>query len=192
MHRDFDIPLIQLEQRLRREQLARRDWPVILPGTPNRRRLECELAREQDLYLAGEELSLEREAARSELKKQLQAARRQRLAELKRELETPEEKAVKAERRKIFAGLRRLGFKREHVSGASAYYVGVATDHDVIHVRVSDHEVPYTADRERAVAEGGFSWAVCGWNWVLGAERDETAEEWLERLERRVRQPQCV
>ena len=63
--------------------------------------------------------------------------------------------------------LRRLGFQREHKSrdSASAYYRRGSS-----RVRVSDHSVPYTAEREAAVAAGGFSWATCGWSIEIDGE----------------------
>jgi hypothetical protein len=66
-------------------------------------------------------------------------------------------------RRRVLRELRRLGFKREHTSGLSAYYIyddgGVRRP---LRVRVSDHEVPLTGDRSSAP----FTWAL-GWNIII-------------------------
>lgn len=80
--------------------------------------------------------------------------------------------AVTAERPKVFAALRRLGFKREHTSGVSAYY-----RKGVMMVRVSDHEVPLTAERDYNLQNGGRSWANSRWSFVIG---ENNLEDWLE------------
>ena len=66
-------------------------------------------------------------------------------------------------RLQVFACLRRLGFRREMESkSGSAYY---RHDQAGVSVRVSDHEVPMTDEREH----NGGGWRT-GWNVLIGDE----------------------
>jgi len=78
-----------------------------------------------------------------------------------------EEIAAKKDRRRVMAGLRKLGFERVHTSGPSAYYQDAQSD---VQARVSDHHVPMTDERADAVMRGGFSWAEGGWSFVAGED----------------------
>ena len=61
----------------------------------------------------------------------------------------------------VLSCLRRLGFRREtQTRSGSLYYVHTDTG---VRVRVSDHEVPDTAEREAA----GGGWRL-GWNVLIG------------------------
>jgi hypothetical protein len=54
--------------------------------------------------------------------------------------------------------LQELGYKREHKSNSgSEYWTATAKDGQTIKVRVSDHDVPETAERSHAASQGGFS-----------------------------------
>lgn len=85
-------------------------------------------------------------------------------------------------RRKVFAHLRRMGFKRETVSGASAYY-----QRGLLKVRVSDHEVPLTAEREHNIKQGGMSWANSSRSIVIDPRDPVGAARWLVEIRRLVR-----
>lgn len=84
---------------------------------------------------------------------------------------------------RVIRRLRDMGFRRYHRSSSGSRYY--QHDETGIRVRVSDHEVPYTAAREH---DGG--WAV-GWNVIIGedAEIDDVARE-LVHIRRDVRRNQ--
>lgn len=50
------------------------------------------------------------------------------------------------------------GWNPEHVSGGSSFYYSKGERR----LRVSDHDVPLTAEREYNAANGGFSWSSKG------------------------------
>ena len=75
--------------------------------------------------------------------------------------------------------LRKRGFTLERNRGGSAYF-----QRGGLSVRVSDHDVPMTPEREHAAANGGFTWADSGWNLVLDADTDNAEiDEFLARLD---------
>lgn len=71
----------------------------------------------------------------------------------------------------IYRRLRKMGFIRETESGASRYYAL-----GNFQVRISDHEVPLTAERSNAYFTGGRTWAESGWSLVV--EEGSRAECW--------------
>lgn len=138
-------------------------------GTPFKRQLE----REQWAKVEAAAHSPARSQAMSDL-----------ITRLFREARSEKAKAraadpVACERRRIFSALRKLGFVREHTSGASAYYRCGS-----LVVRVSDHEVPMSAEREFNLQNGGRSWANSRWSFVIGS--DDCFESWLEEIKNKL------
>lgn len=138
------------------------------PGTPNRKIIHRErmaarrAAIDAAMAAAGFSYSAFRDAEIKRLRQEEKAAK------------TPAQKEAESARRRIFTALRKLGFKREHTSGASAYYSHIRAG---LTVRISDHDVPMTAEREHNLAHGGRSWANSRFSFVLG---DGCEAEWLE------------
>lgn len=93
----------------------------------------------------------------------------------RREAERAREAELRRERRRVFARLRAMGFRRERTSGPSAYY-----RRGGLVVRVSDHEVPMTAERSHNRESGGRTWAESRWSLVLG---EDDADAWLEDVQ---------
>jgi len=146
-----------------------RDWPVIPAGTENRKRLQREAIDAAYARACLPENVTKRLALIAERK----AAKRSETARktAARLAADPEHQ----ERQRIFRELRKLGFKREHTSGRSAYY-----SRGGFQVRISDHCVPMTAEREWNQAVNGFrTWASSHWSFVVGSDDVITADEWL-------------
>ena len=80
-------------------------------------------------------------------------------------------------RRWINRKLHKMGFRRQRASGGSDYYhLG-----HCINVRVSDHEVPMTAEREwNSAFNGGFTWANTDLSHVLTTQED--AAVWIDEI----------
>lgn len=132
-------------------------------GTPNRNRLYREACED-----AGRRRLLPENVSRlRELLDKLRAAMRVEA----RQRMIANRPADHAERQRVFRELRRLGFAREHVSGRSAYY-----RRGSLVVRVSDHDVPVTPEREWNSDNGGRTWSGSWRSLVVG--RDD-ANEWL-------------
>ena len=93
-----------------------------------------------------------------------------------------DERAVlnKTIRRAMQAKLQRLGFTLERSDGGSNYFTRLSTDNDIERIRISDHEVPITDERDHNSRNGGFSWAVGG-NQIIITDFD-TPEAALEKL----------
>jgi len=68
-----------------------------------------------------------------------------------------------------------LGYTIEATSGASVYYAKGES-----RVRVSDHEVPMTEEREHNAANGGFTWAGKGIVLWHGTDANELEREIFE------------
>jgi hypothetical protein len=85
--------------------------------------------------------------------------------------------ALDRQRRRIAARLRKLGFRldrrQQGGSGSTYYALGLLA------VRISDHEVPMTEDRQCARENGKHTWARSRWSFVLGQD-DES--DWLESI----------
>lgn len=138
--------------------------PETIPaGTKDRKRLQAEAYREARARSCLPENVATRLAMHAELKKATTSARRASVAAAKKA------DPIHNARQVMFRELRRIGFSRESVSGKSAYYR--CGD---IKVRVSDHDVPMTAERSYNIANGGFSWANSGMSFVIG--RDDASE----------------
>ena len=75
--------------------------------------------------------------------------------------------------------LERLGYRLEHQTPGSDYY---HRESDNSRVRVSDHNVPSTGEREHNTSQGGFSWANAPYVSVHGGKEDVLAQiaEWEE------------
>jgi len=127
--------------------------PTIVPtGTPNRKRLQREADREAHERACLPENRARRRALHAELRRARAVEKRRATIAAKRA--DPTEQT----RRWLQDWLRRLGFRREYRSqSGSAYYRHAAQD---VVVRVADHDVPLTAEREDA----GFTWARHGWS----------------------------
>lgn len=99
--------------------------------------------------------------------------------ERQREVEEAENRKKWAkDRLRIFARLRKMGFKRDTTTDGSAYYrhpCGLV-------VRVSDHEVPLTEEREWNLLNGRRSWADSRYSFVCGGDLDGWFEEVHQRL----------
>jgi len=79
-------------------------------------------------------------------------------------------------RSELIKSLRGLGFKQEFKSKGSQYFV-LQNARDKfsttpLRVRVSDHQVPMTGERQHAIDTGGFTWAEHGWNFVVDPDTD--------------------
>ncbi len=116
----------------------------------------------------------------------LRREKREREHEARRELD-------KKIRRAIQIALRKRGFRREHTSGSGSNYyeryLGAEHDFRQQRVRISDHEVPETAERSHAAANGGFTWATHGIIIILGdhespEEAVDSLADWLGENER--------
>jgi hypothetical protein len=155
----------QLIEKLMAEWMESHPMPAYPPripaGTPNRRQLQNQ---QNSAHSAGplRQWDLAYCAAMAIAKKQ---ARSEAAIERNR---TPE--AV--ERRAVLAAVRAAGFRREYTSGASGYYRRRG-----LVIRVSDHEVPETAEREQSRANGGHTWANSRLSFVIGG--GQTIEEFL-------------
>lgn len=152
----------------RREELKQRLADKAVRGQQRRNLLAAMGQAEERIYsLTPRDYEAERERERRE-----DEAARQR------------HERVKVQRACAFKNLRRWGFRREHASEASAYYL---RDSDGARVRVSDHEVPETPEREYNAANGGFSWATRGLQIRVDAAPYEFARN-LVAVRRRVAQ----
>lgn len=132
-------------------------------GTPNRKNIIAAIRDAIHAAIHTPDRVAERAAALAQTRRDIMARRRAaRLAS------SPDH----AERHRVYRELRAMGFRRTHVSGRSAYYTrGCLT------LRVSDHAVPMTAEREHALVNGGQSWASSSRSLVLG---DDDVDEWLD------------
>jgi hypothetical protein len=102
------------------------------------------------------------------------AMRHERAVAVARKRQAREATPQGQDRKRVMRALREMGFRRDHTSGLSAYYcLGRLT------VRISDHEVPLTAERLDALDSGRRSWADSRWSFVPG---NVDAEEWLESV----------
>lgn len=142
--------------------------PTIPAGTPNRRALQHAADAE---FLRSAAVTAWHDARAIALAR---ITHELRSASARERATTPEA----TERRHIFAELRRRGFVRETVSGRSAYY-----RNGPMRVRVSDHDVPTTPEREYSRENGGTTWADSGASFVIG--RDDAAE-WLAWIDERM------
>ena len=146
-----------------------RDWPVIPAGTENRKHLQREAIDTAHARACLPENVTERLALIAERKAAKRSETGRKTAA--RLAADPEHQ----ERQRIFRELRKLGFKREYTSGRSAYY-----SRGGFQVRISDHDVPMTAEREWNQAVNGFrTWASSRWSFVIGGDDVITADEWL-------------
>jgi hypothetical protein len=143
---------------------------IIPKGTPDRRQLQRD-ADDARSAIARRPDNIKR---RRELMGAIVKAKRAEQAAIRRELR-PLLDPFYDERQRVFRALRKLGFRREYASGRSAYY----TD-GLLSVRISDHDVPMTPEREWNCDNGGRSWANSALSLVIG--RDD-ADEWLMELE---------
>lgn len=138
-------------------------------GTPFRRQLEREAHAEAHARACLPENIAKRLALHAERRAAERSATARKAAA--RLATDPEHQ----ERQRIFRELRKLGFKREYTSGRSAYY-----SRGGFQVRISDHCVPMTAEREWNQAVNGFrTWASSHWSFVIGSDDVITADEWL-------------
>jgi hypothetical protein len=136
----------------------------IPPGTPNRKLLQ-RAARD-----AAHARSCEPDhiAIRLALFAELRAARssENRSRAMRRIWSDP----VFVLRQRVYRALNQIGLRREHTSrSGSAYYSDPAGK---IRVRVSDHHVPETAERDYSAANGGWSW-TSGWEIIIDDRCDE-------------------
>ena len=146
-----------------------RDWPEIPAGTPFRKQLQREA-----IDAAHKRACLpENIKRRLALMAERQRARRSETAKTAAAVRQadPEHR----ERQRIFRELRKMGFRREFTSNRSAYY-----SRGSLQVRVSDHEVPLTAEREWNMSMGGKSWANSRRSYVVGGDMD--FDEWLDDI----------
>ena len=160
----------EIQQELHAFEAQFRADVEIPKGTPYRRRLREE-ALNAALAIAWLPRNVER---RVKLIADLRKAKRAEKAALRRELR-PLLDPNYDERQRVFRALRKLGFRREYASGSSAYYTN-----GPISVRISDHDVPTTPERDWNAANGGRSWAGSGLSLVVG--RDD-ADQWISDLE---------
>lgn len=80
--------------------------------------------------------------------------------------------------RRLTTRLRALGFERERSQGGSVYYRYAGQGWNLLDrhwtLRLSDHEVPWNAERQWARDNGGHTWADSDWN-LIG---EDQAEVW--------------
>lgn len=122
-------------------------------------------------------------------------AQAERDARFHRELQLAEQAQARRARQdklraRVFYHLRKMGFVREHTSGRSAYYRTRLAVID-LRVRVSDHDVPLTCEREFNRNAGGFTWADSGYSIDLTAVSAIEAGRWLVGLRKEIRSQQC-
>lgn len=150
---------------------------IIPAGTPDKKRLQ----READERRAARSSSPENVAVRLAIMAEIKKVKRSEAA--KSRAKSPD--AVI--RRLIFKYLRKMGFKREHVSGRSAYYTMLA-GMTMISVRVSDHHVPMNSERQWNADNGGATWADSEMSFVV---EDHTSSidalRWLVAVRKDVR-----
>jgi len=72
------------------------------------------------------------------------------------------ERRILALRKQVSTSLVALGFELERQKGGSTYWWMLTPSGERAQVRVSDHSVPLTPEREHNLAGGGFSWARQG------------------------------
>lgn len=137
------------------------------PGTPNRKLIYREALAEDHRRACLQENIARRLALHAELSAAVRSAKAKAAAA--RKAADP----MHQERQRIFRELRKLGFKREYTSGSSAYY-----RRRMLMVRISDHEVPMTAERQCALDNGGRTWANSRMSFIVG----EDFEAWFENL----------
>lgn len=103
---------------------------------------------------------------------------RERLAE---EAERGARGRAGAVRRAAQARLRHHGYTLQRSCDGSNYYVDYASQRQHI-IRVSDHDVPLTCDRQDARDDGAFTWAGEPFVNVLNIETVEEARQVVDRL----------
>jgi len=162
--------------------------PASLPkGTPDRRRLDSKAFDEyvQRRFAGGRRdryrrLTAELQAAKTSLRRSESArlAARLRAADPRTAIHA----AIKKE-------LIARGYRMERSDGGrggSRYYERWNSEqNDWDRVRVSDHRVPETAEREYNVENGGFSWATCGISLIISDydSPDEAVSQLREMLD---------
>jgi hypothetical protein len=126
---------------------------IIAAGTPDRKRLR-NAARDA---AHGQACRPENVARRLALIAEREAARRREAS--RRSAAARAADPVEQLRQWTFRWLRRIGLTRETRTGSGSAYYSVGS----CRVRVSDHDVPMTDERQHNVDHGGFSWATHGW-----------------------------
>lgn len=175
-HAEVYAALIQLERELRNQWLA-----AIPPiGTHGRGKIRA-AAYDRIIRTSPEREALRRELQAADAREHI--SRDRELAEWQREKDAAA--AAAATRRWVQGWLRRLGYRREMTSDSGSSYYALPFARAT--VRVSDHEVPHTIEREDARSAGQWSWSRCGTHLDTTRPRMELARQLVE-LRRRLRE----
>lgn len=140
---------------------------TIPAGTPDRRRLQREAYDSARAEACRPANVARRLSLAAELSKAVAAEKRRQTLAAK--AADPQEQT----RAWLMQWLRRLGFRREIRTGSgSAYYTC-----GECRVRLADHDVPWTAERQRAIDAGCWSWCTHGWSLRIDRGRMELARD---------------
>jgi len=146
------------------------------PGTPDRTRLQAAANEDAHARACTPENIVRRLALIAERKTAVAAARRRATAA--RKARDPDEQT----RRWLYRLLRKIGFSRDcRTPSGSAYYTA-----GEVRVRIADHDVPMTPERQYTVDNGGWSWATHGWTLDIRQSRCELLRN-LVHIRREVR-----
>ncbi len=143
------------EIRIERETFESQFHPeIIRAGTPNRKKLQQEADERGRVGACAPENIKRRATLIAEYRKAVRSEK------LRKTLARKAADPVEQDKRWVAKWLRKLGLKREVTTDSrSAYYSLGKT-----RVRVADHDVPITSERQYNADNGGFTWAVHGWN----------------------------